>query len=83
MFVPARRDWDWVLSEIAADFGDLLAFGERSRMKLCANPECRWVFYDETRNRSRRWCISAECGNVSKVRAFRARKRAEHTSGPA
>lgn len=48
--------------------------GAVGRVKLCANPLCRWAFYDESRNRSRRWCDSSECGNVMKARAFRARK---------
>jgi len=79
VLAPAKRDWDWVLSEIAASFGELLADGERARIKVCENPECRWAFYDESRNRGRRWCTPADCGNVFKVRAFRARRRAERT----
>lgn len=55
-------------------FQDLVAGEGAQRLKLCANPLCRWAFYDESRNRSRRWCDSAECGNVMKVRAFRERQ---------
>jgi len=35
-----------------------------------------WAFYDESKNRSRRWCSAAECGNLIKVRRFRERQRA-------
>ena len=77
-----KQDWDWVLSQIAASFGELLADGERARIKLCENPECQWAFYDESRNRRRRWCNSAECGNVFKVRNFRARQRAQQRRDP-
>lgn len=77
---PARRDWTWVLSEIASSFTDLLVEGERDRVKLCENPECRWAFYDTTKNRRRRWCNPAQCGNVFKVRQFRARRRAEDST---
>lgn len=80
VLAPARRDWDWVLSEIAASFCDVLADGERARIKHCENPECRWAFYDESRNRCRRWCSAAECGNVFKVREFRARQRAHQAN---
>ena len=60
-----------------------LATGERARrLKLCANPLCRWAFFDESRNRSRRWCDSAECGNVMKVRAFRERQARETGAAP-
>jgi predicted RNA-binding Zn ribbon-like protein len=74
---PARRDWTWVLSEIAASFAELLVEGERDRVKLCKNPECQWAFYDTTKNRRRRWCNPAQCGNVFKVRDFLARRRAD------
>jgi predicted RNA-binding Zn ribbon-like protein len=72
---PLRRDWAWVLSEIASSFAEVLE-GELERVKVCDNPECRWAFYDTTKNRRRRWCNPAECGNVFKVREFRARQRA-------
>ena len=49
--------------------------GSWARFKACANPECRAVFYDRSKNRSGRWCVMAECGNRAKVRAFRARER--------
>lgn len=73
---PVRRDWPWVLAEIAATFAALVTSGELARVKLCANPECRFAFYDETKNRSRRWCAPVICGNRFKVRQFRARQRA-------
>jgi predicted RNA-binding Zn ribbon-like protein len=73
---PARRDWALVLSEIASSFAELLVDGEPERVKLCDNPECGWAFYDTTKNRRRRWCDPAQCGNVFKVRDFRARQRA-------
>ncbi len=76
-YVPAARDWDWVLAETAASLADLLARGEPERLKVCENRDCGWVFYDNSRNRSRRWCDSRGCGNLIKVRRFRAR----HKSG--
>jgi predicted RNA-binding Zn ribbon-like protein len=73
--VPARRDWAWVRSDIAASFADLLAHGEAARFKVCDNRDCRFAFYDASKNRSRRWCAQATCGNRHKVRQFRARQR--------
>jgi predicted RNA-binding Zn ribbon-like protein len=46
-----------------------------SRLKVCGNSECRWVFYDRSRNRQGLWCEMAVCGNRLKNRAFRARQR--------
>jgi predicted RNA-binding Zn ribbon-like protein len=49
--------------------------GSWSRLKVCGNPECRWVFYDRSRNQQGRWCEMTVCGNRLKNRAFRARRR--------
>ncbi len=65
-----------VLGEIASGFGETLARGEPGRIKVCENRDCRWVFYDRSKNRSRRWCEgNTGCGNLMKVRRFRARHR--------
>ncbi len=42
-------------------------------MKECAADNCNWLFYDASRNRSRRWCDMRDCGNRAKVRRFRKR----------
>lgn len=75
--VPATHDWNWVMSQIALSFARLLAEGDRRRVKLCENENCRWAFYDESRNRNRRWCDDKACGNLLKVRRFRARQKNE------
>jgi predicted RNA-binding Zn ribbon-like protein len=52
---------------------DAQADGTWSRLKVCANPDCSWVFYDRSRNRQGTWCTMASCGNRLKNRRFRAR----------
>src|SRR6185312_7968664 len=76
--VPLKKDWDWVQAEIAASFAHLLVDQDRKRLKICANPNCRWVFYDESKSRTRRYCTSDKCANLLKVRRFRARRK-NHT----
>ena len=49
--------------------------GSWSRLQVCANHECRWVFYDRSRNRQGHWCDMAICGNRIKNRQLRARRR--------
>lgn len=46
-----------------------------NRLKACANPECRWVYYDRSRNQQGNWCDMAVCGNRLKNRRLRARRR--------
>ena len=59
------------------------AISEKQWSRLRACDDCRYVFYDHTRNQSRRWCKMAGegpagrcCGSIAKVRRYRARQRA-------
>lgn len=72
---PTASGMPAVLAAVAASFAEMLAGGGAGRIRVCANPDCRWVFYDSSRNRSRRWCEAAVCGSLIKVRRFRARQR--------
>ncbi|MFC5825573.1 CGNR zinc finger domain-containing protein [Nonomuraea insulae] len=45
------------------------------RLKVCAEGTCQWAFIDSSKNRSRSWCSMRVCGNRTKTRAYRARKR--------
>lgn len=65
-----------VLADIAKSFAVMLIEGDLARIKLCENSDCRWVFYDRSRSRTRRWCEGASgCGNLLKVRRFRKRQK--------
>ncbi len=48
--------------------------GSMARVKLCAADDCRWAFYDRSKNGSRTWCSMGVCGNRQKARAYRARR---------
>jgi predicted RNA-binding Zn ribbon-like protein len=47
--------------------------GSWGRLKACRN--CHWSFYDRSPNRSATWCSMQLCGNRTKTRAYRRRKR--------
>ena len=72
-FVAETSGWDWVLAQIAQSFADLLAAGNAVRIRICPSDDCRWLFYDTTKGRTRRWCSDAVCGNRARVRRSRAR----------
>jgi predicted RNA-binding Zn ribbon-like protein len=72
---PAAPDWRSVLAVIALSFAKTLTEGEASRIRICDNPDCLWVYYDRTRNRSKRYCEDRSCGNLMKVRRFRASRK--------
>jgi predicted RNA-binding Zn ribbon-like protein len=45
------------------------------RLKICADDECAWAYYDHSKNQSRSWCEYG-CGNKVKTRNYRARQKA-------
>lgn len=47
--------------------------GSWARLKACRSDDCRWAFFDGSKNHSRAWCSMAVCGNRAKARAFRER----------
>lgn len=49
--------------------------GTWAHLKACGNDDCRWAFYDRSRNHGGTWCDMATCGNKLKNRQFRARRR--------
>jgi predicted RNA-binding Zn ribbon-like protein len=58
-----------LLAAVAAAQAD----GTWTRLKACPADDCRWAFYDRSRNRSAVWCDMKVCGNRAKVRSFRVR----------
>lgn len=51
----------------------LAVLGDWKRVKICPADDCRWAFYDQSRNRSRTWCSMSVCGNREKARSWRKR----------
>ncbi len=74
---PTSKGLDGVLFTVAESFAAFLTDGDPTRLKLCENHDCRWVFYDSTRSRTRRWCADS-CGNLIKVRKCRQKKKKKH-----
>jgi len=80
-FVAREGGLDWLLAAVARSGAEIIAEGARAPLRLCANPHCGLIFYDNSRTRRRRWCSMAVCGNRSKVAAF-ARKHVSARNGP-
>jgi predicted RNA-binding Zn ribbon-like protein len=56
---------------------ELLTGGPLDRIKACTG--CRFLFLDESKNRSRRWCSMDDCGTTEKMRRYVARRAAART----
>jgi len=54
--------------------GTLLESEPLARLRQCGNHPCGWLFLDRSRNGTRRWCSSDDCGNLTRVRRFRDRR---------
>jgi predicted RNA-binding Zn ribbon-like protein len=66
---------DWPVWELARAAVTLLTSESLRRVRQCADGTCGWVFIDQSRNRSRRWCDMATCGNRAKARRNYARQK--------
>jgi predicted RNA-binding Zn ribbon-like protein len=86
----ARHDgWDWhlhvtrpdapladrIAAEAAMAFLDLIRADALGRLRICAAEDCEDVLVDLSKNSSKRYCDTGNCGNRTNVAAYRARKR--------
>lgn len=76
---PARK----ALADLAIAWSELAVTGEAARLKRCAEHACAWVFWDVSKNRSRRWCSMRVCGNRAKARRYTAKRASASTDRPA
>ena len=62
---------DRPLWPVVVSAAELLADCDRPPVRVCcagAEGRCTWLFVDESRNRTRRWCSMKDCGNRAKAR---------------
>ena len=88
-YLSRHDEWDWHLhvtrpnaplaDRIAADaamaFLDLIRADALGRLRICAAEDCEDVLVDLSKNSSKRYCDTGNCGNRTNVAAYRARKR--------
>jgi predicted RNA-binding Zn ribbon-like protein len=79
--VPAEIGIRGALGVILAHAYTAMVDGTWPRLKTCRNQECRWAFYDASKNRSGAWCTMANCGDKLKARAYRQRRSRESGVG--
>lgn len=78
--IPAGFAWTWRPCEtldgmtsgftgrIAVQAAALLTSPDLARLRLCALPDCDWLFVDTSKNGRRRWCQMNVCGAKEKAR---------------
>ena len=69
-FVPVdAAGADPALSVLLASAAEAMIDGGWERLKACPGRDCGWVFFDQSRNGSARWCSMKVCGDREKSRA--------------
>ena len=84
-------DWSWAATDgdldrplwpVARSAVKLLTEEDLGRVKECPGAgDCGWLFYDTSKNASRRWCSMEGCGSRVKMRRLYARNKAARADG--
>ena len=75
---PADGPVEAILGPVTLSALTLLTQADLSRIKQCRGDRCGWLFFDTTKNKSRRWCEMEVCGNRAKQRRFHRRRAGRH-----
>jgi predicted RNA-binding Zn ribbon-like protein len=75
IWLDAERNLESPLWPVVLAAATLLTSPDASRIRVCAKPDCGWIFVDRSRNGFRRWCQMATCGTEEKTRRRAARAR--------
>ncbi|MDT3331539.1 MULTISPECIES: CGNR zinc finger domain-containing protein [Microbacterium] len=63
--------------EVAMAFVDVIRSDEFDRVRVCSADDCEAVYIDYSKNGSKRYCDTGNCGNRMNVNAYRRRKAEE------
>jgi len=66
-----------ILAPVLWSAADILVGPDSMRVRECANDRCRWLFLDDSKNGSRRWCSMQACGNRAKAHRHYLRRKGE------
>jgi len=64
-----------LLAPVLWSAGDLIVSPEGGRLRHCLNDQCGWLFMDDSKNGSRRWCSMRSCGNRAKAQRHYLRSK--------
>jgi predicted RNA-binding Zn ribbon-like protein len=76
--VPRGSGADAILGDVAVALATARLTRRWGRVKACAGADCGFVFWDGSRNASRRWCDMQRCGSRLKMRTYRAHTAHDH-----
>jgi predicted RNA-binding Zn ribbon-like protein len=59
-----------LLAPVLWSAGDLLTGPGLRRVRQCVNNKCLWLFLDDSKSGTRRWCSMSTCGNRAKAHRY-------------
>lgn len=83
-YLPDDGSWHWkdrqltaatARHRIARAMMSLLGRSDLSLLHQCEDARCGWVFLDTSRAHNRRWCVTKDCGDRNRSRAYYARQK--------
>lgn len=72
---------DGAIGAVYAIVGQAMMDGSWQRIKACPGRHCGWVFFDNSRNQSARWCSMNVCGDREKARTYYRRRTESQSAG--
>lgn len=69
-----------MLVEAAMAFVDVIRSDQYDRVRMCSADDCASVYVDYSKNGSKRYCDTGNCGNRMNVNAYRQRRASEESA---
>jgi predicted RNA-binding Zn ribbon-like protein len=75
--IAAKPTAAGILAPVLWSAADILVGPDAARVRQCANDRCLWLFLDDSKNGTRRWCSMQSCGNRAKAHRHYLRQKGE------
>jgi len=73
--IAAQPSAAGILAPVLWSAADILVGPDSARVRQCANERCLWLFLDDSKNGTRRWCSMQSCGNRAKAHRHYLRQK--------
>ena len=77
LWQPSELTLSTLRHRIAIALIEFMARDDLDRLHQCEDVACGWVYLDTSPRRNRRWCVTADCGDRNRSRAYYARQKAK------
>jgi predicted RNA-binding Zn ribbon-like protein len=75
--IEARPTATGILAPVLWSAADIIVGTDAARVRQCDNDRCLWLFLDDSKNGTRRWCSMQACGNRAKAHRHYLRQKGQ------